>query len=93
MAPPEAKSGGFRNEKERMWSSMSQMLKDTITAAVIGTLATYLPFWQWDNGTRWMGAVVLGVVAWGALVAMEPEKKNDHFRDFTKMHRGKKWTE
>ena len=72
MAPPEAESGGFRNEKERMWSSMSQMLKDTITAGVIGTLATYLPFWQWD-GTRWMGAIVLGVVAWCALVAMEPE--------------------
>ena len=72
MAPPEAKSGGFRNEKERMWSSMSQMLKDTITASVIGTLATYLPFWQWD-GAQVMGAVVLGVVAWCALVAMEPE--------------------
>lgn len=65
---------------------MSQMLKDTITAAVIGTLATYLPFWQWD-GTRWMGAIVLGVVAWCALVAMEPEKENGHFRDLTKMHR------
>ena len=48
------------------------MLKDTITAGVIGTLATYLPFWQWD-GTRWMGAVALSVVAWCALVAMEPE--------------------
>ena len=70
-----------------------ELTKDTLTAGVIGALATYLPFWQWDNGTRWMGAVVLGVVAWGALVAMEPEKKNDHFRDFTKMHRGKKWTE
>ena len=72
MAPPEAESGGFRNEKERMWSSMSQMLKDTITAAVIGTLATYLPFWQW-GGTRWMGAIALSVVAWIVLVAMEPE--------------------
>lgn len=52
--------------------AMSQMLKDAITATVIGTLATYLPFWQWE-GTRWMGAIVLGVVAWCALVAMEPE--------------------
>ena len=52
--------------------AMSQMLKDTITASVIGTLATYLPFWQWD-GAQVMGAVVLGVVAWCALVAMEPE--------------------
>lgn len=52
--------------------AMSQMLKDTITAGVIGTLATYLPFWQWD-GTRWMGAIALSVVAWIVLVAMEPE--------------------
>ena len=52
--------------------AMKQMAKDTVTATVIGTLATYLPFWQWD-GTRWMGAIVLGVVAWCALVAMEPE--------------------
>ena len=51
---------------------MSQMLKDPITASVIGTLATYLPFWQWD-GAQVLGAVVLGVVAWCALVAMEPE--------------------
>ena len=41
-----------------MWSSMSQMTKDTITAAVIGTLATYLPFWQRD-GAQVMGAVAL----------------------------------
>lgn len=66
--------------------AMKQMTKDTITAAVIGTLATYLPFWQWD-GAQVMGAVALSVVAWIILVAMEPEKKNDHFRDLTKMHR------
>ena len=53
---------------------MSQMLKDTITAGVIGTLATYLPFWQWE-GTRWMGAIALSVVTWIVLVAMEPEPK------------------
>lgn len=52
--------------------AMSQMLKDTITAGVIGTLATYLPFWQWD-GTRWMGAIALSVATWIVLVAMEPE--------------------
>ena len=73
MAPPEAESRGISNEKERMWSSMKkQMAKDTVTAGVIGTLATYLPFWQWD-GTRWMGAVALSVVTWIILVAMEPE--------------------
>lgn len=66
--------------------AMKQMAKDTVTAGVIGTLATYLPFWQWD-GAQVMGAVALSVVAWIVLVAMEPEKKNDHFRDLTKMHR------
>ena len=53
---------------------MKQMAKDTVTAGVIGTLATYLPFWQWD-GARVMGAVALSVVAWIVLVAMEPEPK------------------
>ena len=52
--------------------AMKQMTKDTITAGVIGTLATYLPFWQWD-GAQVMGAVALSVVAWIVLVAMEPE--------------------
>ena len=54
--------------------AMKQMAKDTVTAAVIGTLATYLPFWQWD-GAQVMGAVALSVVAWIVLVAMEPEPK------------------
>lgn len=53
---------------------MKQMTKDTVTAAVIGTLATYLPFWQWD-GTRWMGALALSVVVWIVLVALESEPK------------------
>ena len=54
--------------------AMKQMAKDTVTAGVIGTLATYLPFWQWD-GTRWMGAIALSVATWIVLVAMEPEPK------------------
>ena len=52
--------------------AMKQMAKDTVTAGVIGTLATYLPFWQWD-GAQVMGAVALSVVTWIILVAMEPE--------------------
>ena len=52
--------------------AMSQMTKDTITAGVIGTLATYLPFWQWD-GAQVMGAVALSVVTWIILVALESE--------------------
>ena len=54
--------------------AMKQMAKDTVTAGVIGTLATYLPFWQWD-GAQVMGAVVLSVVAWIILVALESEPK------------------
>ena len=57
---------------ERRQAMKQQMTKDTITAAVIGTLATYLPFWQWD-GAQVMGAVALSVVAWIVLVALEPE--------------------
>lgn len=52
--------------------AMKPMVKDTITAGVIGTLATYLPFWQWD-GAQVMGAVALSVATWIILVAMEPE--------------------
>ena len=52
--------------------AMKQKAKDTVTAGVIGTLATYLPFWQWD-GAQVMGAVALSVVTWIILVAMEPE--------------------
>ena len=52
--------------------AMKQMAKDTVTAAVIGTLSTYLPFWQWD-GAQVMGAVALSVATWIVLVAMEPE--------------------
>ena len=52
--------------------AMKQMAKDTVTAGVIGTLATYLPFWQWD-GAQVMGAVALSVVTWIILVAMEPD--------------------
>lgn len=59
---------------ERRQAMKQQMTKDTITAAVIGTLATYLPFWQWD-GTRWMGAIALSVATWIILVALEPEPK------------------
>ena len=57
---------------ERRQAMKQQMTKDTITAAVIGTLATYLPFWQWD-GEQVLGAVALSVVAWIVLVALEPE--------------------
>ena len=74
MAPPEAESRGISNEKERMWSSMKQMSKDTVTAGVIGTLATYLPFWQWD-GTQLFGAFALSVVAWMVIQGTEPERR------------------
>ena len=76
-----------------MWSSMKkQMAKDTVTAGVIGTLATYLPFWQWD-GAQVMGAVALSAVAWIVLVAMEPEpNKKDPEELGTRQDPVSKWT-
>ena len=68
----ESRGHRSRSTPHKRRQVMKQMTKDIITATVIGTLATYLPFWQWD-GTRWMGAVALSVVAWIILVAMEPE--------------------
>lgn len=61
---------------EKGGQAMKQIAKDTLTAAVIGVLGTYLPFWQW-GGTlpQAVGALVLGIPAWCALVAMEPEPK------------------
>nr|DAL17325.1 MAG TPA_asm: hypothetical protein [Caudoviricetes sp.] len=37
--------------------------KNIILAGAIGTLATYLPFWQWD-GLQVAGALALSMLAW-----------------------------
>jgi len=48
------------------------MKRNIIISAIIGTLATYLPFWQWD-GTQLFGAFALSVVAWMLIQGTEPE--------------------
>ena len=51
------------------------MKKDIILSAIIGSLATYLPFWILDSGLdRIVCAMGIGVVAFIALLAAEKEK-------------------
>ena len=48
--------------------------RNIILSAIIGTLATYLPFWEW-GGTQLFGAFALSVVAWMLIQGTEPERK------------------
>lgn len=48
------------------------MIKNTILSMIIGTLATYLPFWQWDGTVEQvLGAVVVGIITMTILTALE----------------------
>lgn len=51
------------------------MKRNIIISVIIGILATYLPFWQWD-GARAAGAFALSVVAWMLIQGTEPVTKN-----------------
>lgn len=53
---------------------MKLITRDAITSGVIGILASYLPFWEWD-GTQATGALCLAVVAFVGLIATWPEPK------------------
>ena len=46
--------------------------RNIIISVIIGTLATYLPFWEW-GGTQLFGAFALSVVAWMVVQGTEPE--------------------
>ena len=52
------------------------MKRNIIIAAIIGILATYLPFWEW-GGTQLFGAFALSVVAWMLIQGTEPVTKMD----------------
>ena len=48
------------------------MKKNTILSMIIGTLATYLPFWQWEGAAEQaLGAVVIGIITLSVLTALE----------------------
>lgn len=50
------------------------MKKDMILSVIIGSLATYLPFWILDSGLdRIVCAMGIGVVAFIVLLATEKE--------------------
>jgi len=46
--------------------------RNIIISSIIGTLATYLPFWQWD-GLQVAGALALSMLAWMLIQGTEPE--------------------
>ena len=49
--------------------------RNIIIAAIIGTLATYLPFWLWKGCKQALGAVALSIIVWICLDATEPERR------------------
>lgn len=51
------------------------MKRNVILSIIIGTLATYLPIWQWD-GAQPAGAVACSVMAWMLIQGTEPKTKN-----------------
>lgn len=55
------------------------MKRNIIISVIIGTLATYLPFWQWD-GAQPAGAVACSVMAWMLIQGTEPEGYRHDFR-------------
>ena len=46
--------------------------RNIIISVIIGTLATYLPFWQWD-GLQIAGDIALSMLAWMLIQGTEPE--------------------
>lgn len=55
------------------------MRKDIILSIIIGSLATYLPFWIWDSGLdRIVAAMAIGVIAFIALLATEDNYGQDN---------------
>ncbi len=55
------------------------MKRNIIISSIIGTLATYLPIWQWD-GAQAAGAVACSVMAWMLIQGTEPEGDRHDFR-------------
>lgn len=53
--------------------------RNIIISAIIGTLATYLPFWQWD-GAQAAGAVACSVIAWMLIQGTDSEGGKHDFR-------------
>ena len=57
-----------------LWKERLGMKRNIIISVIIGTLATYLPFWQWD-GLQVAGALALSMLAWMLIQGTEPEGK------------------
>lgn len=46
--------------------------RNIILSVIIGTLITYLPFWQWENGRQFLGAVAFSFFVWIFVQSSEP---------------------
>lgn len=49
--------------------------RNIILSVIIGTLITYLPFWQWGIGKQFLGAIALSWTAWILIQGTEPERR------------------
>lgn len=50
--------------------------RNIILSVIIGTLITYLPFWQWENSKQFLGAVAFSFLAWIFVQSSEPVSRN-----------------
>ena len=53
------------------------MKRNIIISVIIGTLATYLPFWQWD-GLQVAGAMALSMLAWMLIQGNRAGREEKH---------------
>ena len=53
------------------------MKRNIILSAIIGTLITYLPFWQWESGKQFLGAVAFSFLVWIFVQSSEPGERKD----------------
>lgn len=51
--------------------------RNIILSVIIGTLITYLPFWQWENGKQFLGAVAFSFLVWIFVQSSEPGERKD----------------
>ena len=59
-------------ERKKAAERRQAVKRNIIISVIIGTLATYLPFWQWD-GLQVAGAMALSMLAWMLIQGTEPE--------------------
>lgn len=51
--------------------------RNIILSVIIGILITYLPFWQWESGKQFLGAVAFSFLVWIFVQSSEPGERKD----------------